>query len=202
MPTPCLLLPAGRELSPCQDSSDGVGVPRSTAAQVWGWWVWGGVGLSRGAVGVRDAAGARSSRHVPRSHSHVSSAVSVASAGHGRGRREAGRGRSALASAQSEQDPGQGARVAARLLKSTYIFRRFGNFLKMPVASRTEISLSFSRLHGEQEAGGQLGPGHFFHTQSTTKCPPSFVGSSGNLEPTRRLSQHPSKLPSSFLSTL
>lgn len=32
----------------------------------------------------------------------------------------------------------------------TYIFRRLGSFLKIPVASRTDISLSFSRLHGKQ----------------------------------------------------
>lgn len=37
----------------------------------------------------------------------------------------------------------------------TYIFRRLGNFLKIPVASRTDISLSFSRLHGKQ--AGEVG---------------------------------------------
>lgn len=30
----------------------------------------------------------------------------------------------------------------------TYIFLRLGNFLKSPVASKTEISLSFKRLIG------------------------------------------------------
>jgi hypothetical protein len=38
-------------------------------------------------------------------------------------------------------------------LSLTYIFRRLGSFLKMPVASRTEISLSFSRLRGKPERG-------------------------------------------------
>lgn len=36
----------------------------------------------------------------------------------------------------------------------TYIFRRLGNFLKIPVASRTEMSLSFSRLQGKAEEAG------------------------------------------------
>lgn len=53
-------------------------------------------------------------------------------------------------------DPGQGLEAVAQPPRLTYIFRRLGNFLKIPVASRTEISLSFSRLHGKQgdEVGG------------------------------------------------
>lgn len=50
----------------------------------------------------------------------------------------------------SSTDPGQGLEAAAKCPRLTYIFRRLGNFLKIPVASRTDISLSFSRLHGKQ----------------------------------------------------
>lgn len=46
-------------------------------------------------------------------------------------------------------DPGQGLEAAAKFPRLTYIFRRLGNFLKIPVASRTDMSLSFSRLHGK-----------------------------------------------------
>lgn len=46
--------------------------------------------------------------------------------------------------------PGQGLGAAAKFPRMTYIFRRLGNFLKIPVASRTDISLSFSRLQGQQ----------------------------------------------------
>lgn len=44
----------------------------------------------------------------------------------------------------------QGAEDADKFPRLTYIFRRLGNFLKTPVASRTDISLSFSRLDGKQ----------------------------------------------------
>lgn len=56
--------------------------------------------------------------------------------------------------------PGAEGSVPARILPSlpiaqlTYIFRRLGNFLKIPVASRTDISLSFSRLHGKRADEG------------------------------------------------
>lgn len=46
-------------------------------------------------------------------------------------------------------DPGQGLEAAAKFTRLTYIFRRLGNFLKIPVASRTDMSLSFSRLRGK-----------------------------------------------------
>lgn len=49
---------------------------------------------------------------------------------------------------------GQEAEVAAGPPNLTYIFRRLGSFLKIPVASRTEMSLSFSRLHGKPEEAG------------------------------------------------
>lgn len=43
------------------------------------------------------------------------------------------------------------AEVAAAFPSLTHIFRRLGNFLKIPVASSTEMSLSFSRLRGKAE---------------------------------------------------
>lgn len=61
--------------------------------------------------------------------------------------------------------------LVCQLPQLTYIFRRLGNFLKMPVASRTDISLSFSRLHGKQadEVAAELRVGH---PPPCLPCPP------------------------------
>lgn len=59
---------------------------------------------------------------------------------------EAERGRSAGRGTH----PALAFRPVCQLPQLTYIFRRLGNFLKTPVASRTDISLSFSRLRGKQ----------------------------------------------------
>lgn len=79
-----------------------------------------------------------------------------------RGQEETGRGCSG--GRGSRPCPGVLLR-SAKFLRLTYIFRRLGSFLKIPVASRTDISLSFSRLHGKQadEAVGELWMGHLLH---------------------------------------